>query len=145
MQILNREAPTLVTNIEVYHMLRHRYYRQAIGKTDISLSKKQLAMELQLHHYLKPKVKHITREMFMSLWNYLSTENHFTDIQRFQILNEIPQTPAELSAVLQGSPHCFTEEEIEEAFSFLSQFLKKQPRGDEAGELDSHENQQQRS
>lgn len=76
-----------------------------------------------MHHYLKPKVKHITKEMFIQLWNYLGPENHFTDLHRFQILNDIPQTPAELSAVLQDSEY-FTEDRIEEVFAFLSQFLK---------------------
>lgn len=123
MQIINQEHPTLVTNIEVYHMLRHRYYRQATGNAEGCLFKKQLAMELQMHHYLKPKVKHITKEMFIQLWNYLGPDNNFTDLHRFQILNDIPQTPAELSAVLQDSDY-FTEERIEEVFSFLSQFLK---------------------
>lgn len=123
MQIINQEHPTLVTNIEVYHMLRHRYYRQATGTAGEGLFKKQLAMELQMHHYLKPKVKHITKEMFIQLWNYLGSDNHFTDLHRFQILNDIPQSPAELSAILQDSDY-FTEERVEDAFAFLSQFLK---------------------
>ncbi|TNJ29975.1 RNA polymerase Rpb4 [Giardia muris] len=132
MQVLNASVPTPVTNIEVFHILRHRYLRTTKrGADQLHLSRQQLTIEQQLHHYLKPHVKHITKEAFEKVWRFFDPTNGFTGIERLQIINDVPQSLPELLLVLPDLYTRFSEEQIVQIHEHLDLLLPPHEESDD--------------
>jgi len=102
-----------VLNVEAYHLLKHRYLQASLGE-GLPLPPSQQELERQLKFHLKGLVSGITQEGFRTLWATFSPENGFTSMERLQILNDPPQSHAELSAAIPELQERFSLEDIDQ-------------------------------
>lgn len=110
MRVLSR-APTPVLNVEAYHLLKHRYLQASLGE-GLPLPPSQQELERQLKYYLKGLVSGVSQQDFRVLWKAFSPENGFSSMERLQVINDPPQSAAELAAAVQDLQGRFSPEAI---------------------------------
>lgn len=118
------EGFTPVTNVEMYHLLKHRLLQTAKkGPGRLNIPAQQKEIEQRIYYYLRRKVRHYRRETFARLWDFFSIENGFTSSERLQIANDVPQSLPVLYGIIPNIEDRFSAARIAEIQAFLQGVL----------------------